>query len=143
VSIVDEAAAQLTDELGGRAAALAALGGGLDVIEMERWAAGVARPVAAQLAQEADDRLAAQACVDVMCALWPETGPPPEWWQTPVGRLCARSAGADDEVVTHAVAAAMLGVQRGTVGSLVAQGRLDRHPDGGVLLASVYQRLAR
>ena len=37
----------------------------------------------------------------------------------------------------------MLGVHPGTVAQLVHRGTLDRHPDGGILRASVLQRLAR
>lgn len=59
-------------------------------------------------------------------------------------RVCARSLGRDDaEAITHSVAAAMLGVHPGTVAQLVHRGTLDRHPDGGILRASVLQRLAR
>lgn len=101
----------------------------------------------AQLASD-DDRLAAQTCIDVMNTLWPHGAPEQvndaEWWQSPLGRLCARSLGRDDaESVSQYVAAAMLGVTRGTVAQMVTRGTLDRHPDGGVLRASVLQRLGR
>lgn len=108
----------------------------------------VAEATCAALAQDADDKLAAEACLSVMTVLWPHGSPEdvgePGWWRTPLGRLCARSLGRDDtEAVTHSVAAAMLGVTRGTVAQMVHRGTLDRHPDGGVLRASVLQRLAR
>jgi len=45
--------------------------------------------------------------------------------------------------VAHSIAAAMLGVNPKQIGAMVARGYLDRHPDGGVLRASVFQRLAR
>lgn len=108
----------------------------------------VAHVMAAQLAQDDDDRLSAQTCIDVMCLLWPEAAPEDcgqaVWWRTPLGRLCARSLGRDDaEAVSQSVAAAMLGVTRGTIAQLVHRGTLDRHPDGGVLRASVLQRIDR
>ncbi len=83
--------------------------------------------------------------VDVMHALWGPTDPEDvgrgQWWGTPLGRACARHLAHDAaEVLTQAQAAAMLGVPRGTVGSLVHRGQLDRHPDGGVLKSSVLQR---
>lgn len=101
----------------------------------------------AQLTQDDDDRLSAQTAIDVMVCLWPHVDPEhvdPHWWRSPLGKLVARSMGrADAEAVSQSVAAAMLGVTRGTVAQLVARGTLDRHPDGGVLRASVLQRLAR
>jgi hypothetical protein len=108
----------------------------------------VAEVMVAQLSQDSDDRLAAQTCIDLMCLLWPARSPEDcgqaDWWRTPLGRLCARSLGRDDaEAVTHSVAAAMLGVTVGTVAQLVHRGSLDRHPDGGVLRASVLQRVDR
>ena len=108
----------------------------------------VARVIVAQLAQEHDDRLAAQTCIDVMAVMWPHAAPEDcgqaDWWRTPLGRLCARSLGRDDaESVSHSVAAAMLGVTRSTVSTMVRRGTLDRHPDGGVLRASVLQRIHR
>lgn len=110
--------------------------------------AAQAQVLAAQLAQDDDDRLSAQTCIDLMVALWPHGAPEdvgqPEWWRTALGRLCARSLGRSDaEAVTYAVAAAMLGIARGTVGVMVTRGTLDKHPDGGVLRASVLQRLGR
>lgn len=139
-----EAAAQLVDELADIIARLAALDPGLTV----EWDGASARRLVAQLEQEGDDRLAAQTCIDLMCVLWPHAAPEDcgraDWWQTPLGRLCARSLGRDDaRAVSHSVAAAMLGVTRGTVAQLVHRGTLDRHSDGGVLRSSVLARLAR
>jgi len=55
-----------------------------------------------------------------------------------------RVLGTDDaEAVTYSVAAAMLGVTKGTASTLVQRGRLDRHPDGGITRASVFIRLVR
>lgn len=98
--------------------------------------------LAAQLSQDAE------TVIDLMGCLWPHASPEhvghADWWRTPVGRLCARSLGRDDaEAVTQHVAGAMLGVTRGTIAQMLARGTLDRHPDGGVLRASILQRLGR
>lgn len=144
MSLMEEVAAQLRDELHDRQYPLAVLAG---VDEAIRWPArleGVAELLAAQMCQDDDDRLAAQTVTDVMVALWPVDDPPPEWWTTPLGRVVARSVGTDDtEAVTQSVAAAMLGVTRGTIAQLVHRGKLDRHPDGGVLRSSIMQRIAQ
>jgi hypothetical protein len=90
-----------------------------------------------------DDQLLAETVLDVLGALFPDQ-PPDEWWRTPLGRRCAASAGLDDtSEVTHSVAAAMLGISRNTVPTLLDRGALDRHPDGGVTRASVFARLSR
>jgi hypothetical protein len=114
---------------------------GLDLAEKIRERITARAPMlAAQLTQDADDRLAGETVIDV----WPSGDPDPDWWRTPLGRVCARSLGNDDaEAVTHSVAAAMLGVTRGTVAQLVHRGTLDRHPDGGVTRASVLMRIGR
>jgi len=58
-------------------------------------------------------------------------------------RLVAGSIGRDDaEAVTPSVAAAMLGVSRGRVYQLIEAGKLDRHPDGGVVRSDILLRLA-
>lgn len=104
--------------------------------------------VVAELAQDDDAQLAAEACLSVLSVLWPNASPEDcgraDWWQTPLGRLCARSLGRDDsESVTQSVAAAMLGVTRGTIAQMLHRGNLDRHPDGGVLRSAVMARLTR
>lgn len=53
-----------------------------------------------------------------------------------------REAEADSEVVTYSTAAAMLGVTKGTISQLVARGKLDQHPEGGVSVASIIARAA-
>lgn len=104
--------------------------------------------VVAELAQVDDDRLAAEAYLSVMSALWPHCAPEQcgraEWWQTPLGRLCARVAVCDDsEPVTHSVAAAMLGMATSSIGVMIQRGNLKRHPNpkGGVLRSSIMARL--
>lgn len=136
MSILDDAAEQLDDDV-------AAINDALFPLRDEMRI----RHTIAELAQEADDRLAAEACLTVMSLLWPRCAPEdcghPDWWRTPLGQLCARSLGHHDaEAVTHSVAAAMLGIGTGQIGSLVSRGKLDRHPDGGVLRASVLRRIA-
>lgn len=101
-----------------------------------------------ELDQEAGNRLAAKTAADVMRCIWPHISPEAigraEWWATPLGTLMARALGStDDESVSRSTAAAMLGVHPGTVAQLVHRGTLERHPEGGVLRASVLQRLAR
>lgn len=123
---------------------------GHDLAEMmfDRLRQSAAHNIAMQLCQDEDDRLAAETVIDVMNALWPSCAPEDcgeaEWWRTPVGRMCARSLGHhDSDSVTRSVAAAMLGTHPGTVARYVADGRLDRHPDGGITRASVLLRLSR
>ena len=112
-------------------------------LEAEGRVAATAAMLVTQLLQDEDDRLSAQTVIDCAGVLF-DLVPEPEWWRTPFGRLVARSIGRDDaESVSHSVAAAMLGVTRGTVAQLVHRGTLDRHPDGGVLRGSVLQRIGR
>ncbi len=92
-----------------------------------------------------DDTLAAATAGRLIGALYPGDGPfdpPADWWRTPLGQVVARRAGHPGAVaVSYAVAGAMLGVTRQGVHDLVVRGKLDRHPDGGVTIASVKARL--
>ncbi len=138
----DPAVDQLADALDVALAAPVASLLGLDVATTLRHRIAERAPLLA--AQLRDAALADATAVDVLTAMWGHADPNPAWWRTPVGRLCAAAlVGSDTEEVTHAVAAAMLGVTRGTIAQLVSRGTLDRHPDGGVLRASVLQRLSR
>jgi hypothetical protein len=50
------------------------------------------------------------------------------------------------EAVTQSVAGAMLGVTRGTIVQMLARGgahQLERHPDGGIVMASVLREIDR
>lgn len=118
---------------------------GTDLADLARERVAVqARVLAAQLAQDSDDRLAAQTVIDLMAVLWPRCDPDPEWWRTPLGRAVARSAGREgSEAITYSVAAAMLGVHPGTVAQMAHRGNLEKHPEGGITRASVLARLAR
>ena len=86
------------------------------------------------------DNERANYVVDVLNALFVgPCDPPAEWWATPLGGVCARSLGTEDATsFTHSVAAGFLGVTRSTVATLVKRGKLDRHPDGGIVPASVW-----
>lgn len=142
-----EAIDQLVTEAGAIASAFGPLIGPGQALELDLAIQSRAPVIVAELDQVDDDRLAAEACLTVMGLLWPQCAPEDcgraEWWQTPLGRLCSRSFGRHGgESVTHSVAAAMLGVPRGTIGVWVERGKLDRHPDGGVLRSSVLARLA-
>lgn len=149
MTTADTVSTQLVDELD---VALAAPTGallGLDLAELiEDRVRSRAPMLAHQLCQDDDDRLAAQTVIDVMGALWPSGSPEDvgeaDWWRSPLGRMCARSLGhVASDAVTYSVAAAMLGVVRGTVSTLASRGTLERHPDGGITRASVLLRLAR
>lgn len=117
---------------------------GLDLIDLiDPRLKSAARRLAQQMLSD-DEREAAQTVIDVMALLWPDTDPEdedPTWWHTPLGQQVARSIGEDNTAVTYRRAATMLGVQRGTVSKWVQRGTLDRHPDGGVRLGSVLERL--
>lgn len=142
--MTSQISAQLTDELDARLVGPVRDLLGLDLAETLTTRLRERAPMLAAQLATGDDRLAAATRVDVLHALWGDADPDSDWWRTPVGRLCARSVGRDDaDAVSHSVAAAMLGVTRGTVSQLVHRGTLDRHPDGGVTRASVLMRLAR
>ena len=141
-----ELAGQLRDELHARADPLAVLAGpdAVAALDTDRVADRVAAQLAGAIAAD-DDRLLAEIVIDLMAALWPTGDPPPEWWQSPVGRACAHSIGDADHAdsVTHSVAAGMLGLARGSIGPMVARGDLERGDDGGVTVASIKRRLIR
>ena len=130
---------QLAEEVGARLHALAVLGGAHSVAEAPVDARTLAEHVWPMLTSP-DERESAQAAADIMCALWPDATPD-EWWSTPLGRLIAGTITGGMDTVTHDTAAKMLGVARGTVGTLVSRGKLDRI-DGKILRSSVMQRLA-
>lgn len=100
--------------------------------------------LAAQLrSDEMSDGIAAETVIDLMCAIWPQVDPDPEWWRTPLGQACAASLGSDEaQAVSASVAASMLQITRARVYQLIDAGKLDRHPDGGVVRASVTRRLS-
>jgi hypothetical protein len=93
-----------------------------------------------------DEQRAMHTIVRLIAALYPSDGPfdpPTEWWGTPLGQVVVRRAGHPfAQAVPYSVAGAMLGVTRQFVHNLVIRGKLERHPDGGVTIASVQARLA-
>lgn len=147
--IVDDVAVQIRGELDRAIVGPVGCLLGLDLADVlaERIRSRAAT-IAAVVCQDVDDRPAADAVINLMNTLWPSCSPEEcgeaAWWRTPLGRMCARSLGRDDaDSVTRSIAAAMLGVAPGTVARYVHDGRLLRHPDGGVTRASVLLRLAR
>lgn len=90
------------------------------------------------------DETAISAATTIMHALHGTHDPDPDWWRSPLGRLCANALAEESaEAITHQAAADMLGLARGTIAAMVHRGTLDRHPDGGVLRSSVLARLGR
>lgn len=135
------AADQLSDELGILAAAVGALLG-TDLVTLLSDRASQAAPhlVADLIDGPHGDEVAA----DLLAFLWPHGDPDLSWWRTPLGMAVAPHwAAHQDRGWTHAQAAEVLGVIRGTVAQLVARGDLARHPDGGVQVAGVIARLIR
>ncbi len=95
-----------------------------------------AETLAAELVQDQDEHLAAEACITLMPVL-PEPIPP-EWWSTPLGRVVARSLSVGTgEAVSYGYAALMLGIARGAITTMVTRGNLTRHSEGGVDRASL------
>lgn len=63
-------------------------------------------------------------------------------WATPLGRVVAWRLGYPGRhAVPYETAGAMLGITRQGVGDLVNRGKLRRHPDGGVAVSSIQERL--
>lgn len=95
--------------------------------------------------RDGDDRTATMTGARLIATLYPSDrpfDPPPEWWQTPLGRIVARRVGHPSfEAISYATAGAMLGISRQGVHDLVRRGRLPRHPDGGVPSSAVRDRL--
>ena len=85
------------------------------------------------------------AIATIIGALYPGDGPfdpPADWWQTPLGRVVLLRMGFPGrEAVSYAVAGSMLGVTRQAVHDLVTRGKLARHPDGGVTVTSIRERI--
>lgn len=93
-----------------------------------------------------DDQAAVATAARLLATLYPSDTafePPAQWWQTPLGQVVARRVGhPSTEAVSYSVAGAMLGITRQGVHDLANRGKLARHPEGGVLVASVRARLA-
>lgn len=132
---------ELTDDLATVAFDTAGLFG-LDLYPiLESRIPGITERLIAELRT---DETASATAAAIMHALHGTADPEPDWWRTPLGRLCANALAAEsNEAVTYQAAADMLGVVRGTVATMVSRGTLDRHPDGGVLKSSLLARLGR
>jgi hypothetical protein len=91
-----------------------------------------------------DDQAAVLMIVRVISSLYPGDepfAPPAEWWRTPLGQVVVRRIGHPSaQAVSYSVAGAMLGITRQGVHDLVARGKLERHPEGGVTVESVRAR---
>jgi len=141
---------QLAELIGERGRALAVVIGPPDlVIELDRRAVQVAANLAPQL-RFGDPMEVGQLIIDLLNLIWPDSDPAPDWWRTPLGRICAASMALDDppdarpsdnRSVTYREAARILGVHDGTVFQWAHRGTIERHPDGGLALASVLRRL--
>ncbi|MEV7775911.1 hypothetical protein [Kitasatospora sp. NPDC086791] len=92
-----------------------------------------------------DDHEVAGAVTDLVNVFFPDETPIPDtWWGTELGRIAALSVGHPGaDAVSHSVAAAMLGVSRPRVTTLVGEGKLAEHPGGGVAVDSIQQRLTQ
>lgn len=116
----------------------------LDQAEALRWQLEIAARTSALVLRCDDEEEAAGKAAELLSVLFPgETPIPDSWWSSPLGRACAMTAGHPTaEHVSYSVAGAMLGgISRQRIGALVDEGKLDRHPDGGVTVVSVQQRL--
>ncbi|GAA0259465.1 hypothetical protein GCM10009527_064270 [Actinomadura nitritigenes] len=102
--------------------------------DAQMWAAQILGP---------DRALARSTAARVLAAVQP-FDPDPSWWRTPFGQAVVRLVGHPGRAsVSRSVAGAMLGITRQGVQDLVNRGKLARHPDGGVSVASIRDRAAR
>ncbi|GGN53045.1 hypothetical protein GCM10010112_01510 [Actinoplanes lobatus] len=92
-----------------------------------------------------DDAAAVHVIARLIGTLYPDDHafhPPADWWRTPLGRVVARRAGHPfATTVSLSTVGAMLGISRQGVHDLVRRGRLPRHPDGGVPVSAIRDRL--
>lgn len=138
----DAAAAQIADELEARLSILESLLGPAQEFGPLRARAEVTAKVMAAQLRSGDDHVAAQTAIDIAAAFLPDRIPD-EFWATPLGQLIARTTGHPSaDSVSMSAAGAMLGVSRARAQQFARDGRLTRHPDGGVTSASVTE-LAR
>lgn len=88
---------------------------------------------------------AAYAVASIVGALYPGDDvfdPPTGWWRTPLGRVALKEIGfPGKEAVSYAVAGDMLGMTRQGVHDLITRDKLTRHPDGGVTVTSIQERI--
>jgi hypothetical protein len=88
---------------------------------------------------------AGYAIASIIGALYPGDSafdPPVDWWGTPLGQVVLLRMGFPGrEAVSYPIAGAMLGVTRQGVHDLVTRDKLARHPDGGVTVTSIRERV--
>lgn len=109
---------------------------------LRRWIGLSAKTWAARLTGP-DDEVAAATAARLLGTLYGagRFAPSAGWWRSPLGHVVLRRVGHPDaERVSYATAGAMLGITRQGAHDLAARGKLDRHPDGGVTVASVRRR---
>ena len=134
---------QVEQLLSTRAAALTGLLSDVELhVELATRVQPAASRIVAVLAGD-DEQAVAETVRDLVLLAHGDADVPDTWWQTPLGKVAARSVEADDsEAVTPRTAARMLGISEPRVYQLRDSGKLDRHPDGGVTRASVLARIA-
>lgn len=130
------AAEQISEEIGRKLSELESLLGPAPEFDVLRARAETAGRVMDAQLRSGDDKLAAQTAID-LAGLLPDQVPG-EWWGTPLGRLVAQSVGwPGAEALSLSQAAAVLRVSRTRAQQFAREGRLERHPDGGVTAVSV------
>ena len=99
----------------------------------------------ARALQLEDPHLAPGAAQAIMDCLWPSEDPPPGWWATEAGLMCARAIGYHRPTALLSVAASILNVSRQRVSQLCDEERLIRVdvPRDGITRDSIrYELLA-
>lgn len=103
---------------------------------IEERAPFIARQVTADNSPAAE-----QLTTDLMYLLWGPDEPNPEWWSTPLGGVCARHLHHPAATaVSNKTAADMLATTPAAIARLVENGKLERHPDGGITRSSIRLR---
>jgi len=116
---------------------------GQDLDELFGRRPGAKADMLAEQLTSGDDHIAAETVIDLAAAGVIPDDPGLAWWASALGRAVAASVGHPSAThVSYSVAGAMLGITRGRVGQLVADGKLERHSDGGVDVGSIRRRIA-
>lgn len=113
------------------------------------WLVDVTHQAIAEQAERAVDALTtwpddSGIAAPIVVACTGTMDPPPEWWASPLGVLCARHFVTDERLITRRVAAAMLGIAPGTLSPILARGnsRLRRAESGELVAGSVFAEVA-
>lgn len=143
---MDELTAQVATEVGERLALWHALldtaQGGSEQVGVPALVEELA-PRWAQVLRGDDQVRAREVATALVGVLFPAEAPIPDpWWSTPLGRAVVAAIGHPRvEVVSYALAGAMLGVSKGRADQLAREGKLERAPRGGVVARSVRERV--